>query len=66
MFVAATGAYKNDPDFFTFPIYLLTKDLTKKFGGSPRFSPSKKVAQENDPTLAAYDPHFLSRNLFLL
>ena len=70
MFVAATGAYKSDPDFFTFPIYLLTKDLTKnfekKFGGSPRFSPSKKVAQENDPTMAAYDPHFLSQNLFLL
>ena len=58
MFVAATGAYKNDPDFFTFPIYLLTKDLTKnfekKFWGSPYFSPSKKVAQENDPTMAAY------------
>ena len=48
MFVAATGAYKSDPDFFTFPIYLLTKDLTKNFekkiGGSPHFSPSKKVA----------------------
>ena len=70
MFVAATGAYKSDPDFFTFPIYLLTKDLTKNFekkiGGSPHFSPSKKVAQENDPTMAAYDPHFLSQNLFLL
>ena len=70
MFVAVTGAYKSDPDFFTFPIYLSTKDLTKnfekKFGGSPRFSPSKKVAQENDPTMAAYDPHFLSQNLFLL
>ena len=43
MFVAATGAYKNDPDFFTFPIYLLTKDLTKnfekKFGGPPVLAP---------------------------
>ena len=42
MFVAATGAYKSYPDFFTFPIYILTKDLTKnfekKFGGSSRFS----------------------------
>ena len=38
----------------------------KKSGGSPHFSPSKKVAQENDPTMAAYDPHFLSQNLFLL
>ena len=70
MFVAATGAYKSYPDFFTFPIYILTKDLTKnfkkKFGGSSRFSPSKKVAQKNDPTMAAYDPHFLSQNLFLL
>ena len=70
MFVAATGAYKNDPDFLTFPIYLLTKDLTKnfekKFGGSPCFSPLKKFAQENDPTMAAYDPHFLSLNMFLL
>ena len=70
MFVAATGAYKSDQDFFTFPIYLLTKDLTKKFekkvGGSPRFSPSKKIAQENDPTMATYDPHFLSQNTFLL
>ena len=70
MFVAATGAYKSNPDFFTFPIYLLTKDLTKnfekKFGGSPHFSPSKKVAQENDPTMAANDPHFLSQNLFLI
>merc|ERR1712240_981248 len=70
MFVAVTRAYKSDPDFFTFPIYLSTKDLTKNFekkiGGSPRFSPSKKVAQENDPTMAAYDPHFLSQNLFLL
>ena len=68
MFVAATGAYKSDPDFFTFPIYLLTKDLTKnfgkKFGGSPYFSPSKKVAQENDPTMPAYDPHFYHRICF--
>ena len=67
MFVAATGAYKSDPDFFTFPIYLSTKDLTKnfekKFGGSPRFSPSKKVTQENDPTMTAYDPHFLLQNI---
>jgi len=70
MFVVATGAYKSDPDFFTFPIYLLTKDLTKnfekKFGGSPHFSPSKMVAQENDPAMATYDPHFLSQNMFLL
>ena len=61
MFLAATGAYKSDPDFLTFPIYLLTKDLTKNFkqiGGSPHFSPLKKVTQENDPTMAAYDPHF--------
>ena len=68
MFVAATGAYKSYPDFFTFPIYILTKDLTKnfekKFGGSSRFSPSKKVAQKNDPTMGAYDPHFLSQNLW--
>ena len=67
MFVAATGAYKSDPDFFTFPIYLLRKDLTKivekKFVGSPRFSPSKKVAQENDPTMTAYDPHFSSQTV---
>ena len=66
MSVAATGAYKSDPDFFTFPIYLSTKDLTKnfekKFGGSPCFSPSKKVAQENDPTMATYGPHFLSQS----
>ena len=70
MFVAATGAYKSYPDILTFPIYILTKDLTKnfekKFWGSPCFSPSKKDAQENDPTMAAYDPHFLSQNLFLL
>ena len=56
--------------FFTFPIYLLTKDLTKNFekkiGGSLHFSPSKKVAQENDPTMATNDPHFLSQYLFLL
>ena len=64
MFVAATGAYKSDPDFFTFPIYILTKDLTKKFWGSPHFSPSKKVAQENDPTIAAYDPHFFFLKIF--
>ena len=38
----------------------------KKIGGSPHFSPSKKVAQENDPTMAANDPHFLSQNLFLI
>ena len=44
----------------------MTKNFEKKFGGSPHFSPSKKVAQENDPTMAAYDPHFLSQNLFLL
>merc|ERR1711867_354300 len=70
MFVTVTGAYKRAPDFFTFPIYLLTKDLTKnfekKFGGSPHFSPSKKVAQENDPAMTSYDPHFSSQNLFLL
>ena len=70
MFVAVTEVYKSDPDFFTFPKFLSTKDLTKNFEkimwGSPRFSPSKKVAQEYDPTMAAYDPHFLSQNLFLL
>ena len=31
IFVAATGAYTTDPYFFTFPLYLLTKDLAKKF-----------------------------------
>ena len=50
--------------FFTFPIYLLTKDLTKnfekKFGGSPHFSPSKKVAQMNPPRLPM-TPIFYSR-----
>ena len=68
MFVAAAGAYKSDPEFFTFPIHILTKDLTKNFekkiGGSPRFSPSKKVAQENDPTMATYNPLFFHRIFF--
>ena len=58
IFVAATGAYTSDPYFFTFPIYLLTKDLAKNFekkiGCSPSFSLSKMVAQINDPTMAGY------------
>ena len=59
MFVAATGAYKTDQDFFTFPIYLLTKDTTKNLG-FPFLSPSKMVAQENDPTMAHYDTESVS------
>ena len=58
IFVAATGAYITYPYFFTFPIYLLTKDLAKNFekkiGCSPSFSLSKMVAQINDPTMAGY------------
>ena len=58
IFVAATGVYTTDPYFFTFPIYLLTKDLAKNFekkiGCSPSFSLSKMVAQINDPTMAGY------------
>ena len=30
LLLTAIGAYKSNPDFLSFPIYLLTKDLTKK------------------------------------
>ena len=53
MFVTVTGAYKRAPDFFTFPIYLLTKDLTKNFekkiGGSPILAPQKMSLKKMTP-----------------
>ena len=67
MFVAATGAYKSDPDFFTFPIYLLTKDLTKNFekkiGLPPILAPQKRSLKKMTPPWLPMTPIFITSSV---
>ena len=69
MFVAAAEAYKSDPDFFTFPIYLLTKDLTKNFekknmGVPPVLAPQKRSLKKMTPPWLPMTPIFHHRICF--
>ena len=68
MSVAATGAYKSDPDFFTFPIYVLTKDLTKNFekklGVPPVLAPQKRSLKKMTPPWLPMTPNFYHRICF--
>ena len=56
--------------YLSFPIYLLTKDLTKKLkffdGGTTIFDPQRGRPTKIRPPITAYDPIFLLQNLFML
>ena len=69
-FLTAKRPGKSGWNFLTFPIYPLTKDLTKKIwiflGGTPPLAPQRGGPTKKWPPVTAYDPIFSMQNLFKL
>ena len=69
-FITAKRPGQSGWNFLTFPVYLLTNDLTKKNwffeGGTPPLAPQMGRPTKKWPPIITYDPIFLMQNLFIL
>ena len=67
-FITAKRPGQSGWYFFTFPVYPLTKDLTKKIdffmGGTPPLAPQRGRPTKKRPPITAYDPIFFNAESF--